>query len=130
MTEDNGHRVRLSNTAIGITLAVLAQAGGLIIWATTEHNSRVTLQERVIELERRATELNRAQDTQLARIDESLRALNDKQNVINTSDSARIDNINGHLTRMDDRVEKVVQALDSTYNLINAHIRDHNKPQP
>lgn len=130
MTEDNGHRVRLSNTAIGITLAVLAQAGGLIIWATTEHNSRVTLQERVIELERRATELNRAQDTQLARIDESLRALNDKQNVINTSDSARIDNINGHLTRMDDRVERVVQALDSTYNLINAHIRDHNKPQP
>jgi hypothetical protein len=128
MANDNGnHNFRLSPTVIGGILALLAQLGGLIVWATSEHNARVSLQDRVGELEKRATDLNRAQDERLGRLDEFLRTLNDKQNVVNTSDSARIDAINGHLTRMDDRIDRIVQALDQTYNLLNQHLREHNR---
>jgi hypothetical protein len=125
--DDGNHNFRVSPTVMGVVFALLAQLGGLIVWATSEHNARVSLQDRVGELEKRATDLNRAQDERLGRLDEFLRTLNDKQNVVNTSDSARIDAINGHLTRMDDRIDRIVQALDQTYNLLNQHLREHNR---
>jgi methyl-accepting chemotaxis protein len=51
-------------------------------------------------------------------IETLLRALNDKQNVINTQVDARVQNAVDHANRIDDRVDRVVQALDQTYNLL------------
>jgi hypothetical protein len=127
----NGRTIRLPNlTTLSVIIALLVQAGGVIVWATNEHNARVVLQQqvdaRIRDADGRLTQL----DGRLTRIDEFLRSLNDRQNVINTAHAARDDNFEGHLKRMDDRVDRVVQALDQTYNLLNEHLRNQKMHRP
>jgi hypothetical protein len=51
-------------------------------------------------------------------IETLLRSLNDKQNIVNTQVDARVQNAVDHANRIDDRLDRVVQALDQTYNLL------------
>jgi hypothetical protein len=131
-TNNNGRTIRLPSLAtLSVVIALLVQLGGVIVWATNEHNARVVLQQQVDARIRDADGRLVQLDTRLARLDEFVRTLNDKQNVVNTSDAARYDSLEGHLKRMDDRVDRIVQALDQTYNLLNEHLRNpkmHRQP--
>jgi hypothetical protein len=120
--------VRLPSLAtFSVIIALLVQLGGVIVWATNEHNARVVLQQQV-DIRIRDADNRLAQwDARLIRLDEFTRALNDKQNVINTAHAARDDNFEGHLKRMDDRVDRIVQALDQTYNLLRETREQLNK---
>lgn len=128
----NGRTVRLPNlSTLSIIIALLVQLGGVIVWATNEHNARVTLQQQVDVRIREADGRLAQLDARLARLDEFVRTLNDKQNVVNTANAARDESLDGHLKREDDRVDRVVQALDQTYHLLQEHLRDqklHRQP--
>jgi hypothetical protein len=127
----NGRTIRLPNlTTLSVIIALLVQLGGVIVWATNEHNARVVLQQQVDARIRDADARLAQSDARLTRLDDFVRTLNDKQNVINVSHEARDNSIEGHLKRMDDRVDRIVQALDQTYNLLQEHLRDRKAHQP
>jgi hypothetical protein len=130
-TNGNGRTVRIPNLpTLAVLVALVVQLGGAIVWATNEHNARVEVTRRVEQSLADARERNKSQDEQINRIGEMLRGFNDKQNIINTQDNAQLNAINEHFKRADDRVDRVVQALDQTYNLLRETREQLSKMNP
>lgn len=63
-------------------------------------------------------------------IENYVHALNDRQTAISATQTSRWDENVKNVDRMEERLNRIVQALDSTYDLINRHLREEHSQKP
>ena len=73
-------------------------------------------------------------ETPLARrvdaIEAYVRALNDRQTELSATQVSRWDQNTQNHARIEERMNRIVQALDSTYDLLNQHLREEHGKKP
>jgi hypothetical protein len=109
--------VRISATAL---IAAALQLVALVGWLVQLQG---TVKQNTIHIQQVHDRLDRLERTVNDRILDAVR--DNAQN--NTRMQAQIEALNVSINRIEERLNKVVQALDSTYNQMQEHMRSHGR---
>ncbi len=144
--------VRTHRVPLSAIVAIVVQTIGLVIWLVQLGAEVKQMRQEVTVLQSKLEDLNekgsraldpvrsRQTDMLAASVgrDQRIRELETKLNVtdkhVNDVEGqglqqmkTQIEIVNSNIKRFEDQQQRILQALDANYNLINEHIRSHNQ---
>lgn len=140
-----------AGVSAGTVLTLLIQTVLVVAWLVTDHNTILSLQQTQAHYDKMLSDIDNggsraasllaqkvgqlegsqmAQDRRMDLLDQrgaENRAAVQTQELLMTKLQGSVDNANQRMGRIEEQQSRILQAIDSTYNLINEHLRNNRQ---